>query len=53
MSIADKKYKDLIKNIAINGVWDMGGNVTPRTRYADGEVIGGFNNLVEYLNQQY
>lgn len=38
MSIADKKYKDLIKDIAINGVWDKGGNVLPRPRYADGEV---------------
>ena len=38
MSIADKKYKELIKEIAINGVWDKGDNTLPRTRYSDGEV---------------
>ena len=38
MSVADKKYKELIKEIAINGVWDKDGNVLPRTRYSDGDV---------------
>ena len=30
MSIADKKYKELIKEIAINGVWDKSDSVLPR-----------------------
>ena len=38
MSIADKKYKELIKEIVINGVLDKGDNTLPRTRYVDGEV---------------
>ena len=38
MSVADKKYKELIKEIAINGVWDGDGNVLPHTRYSDGDV---------------
>ena len=39
MSIADKKYKELIKEIAINGVWDKGDNTLPRTRYNDDGVF--------------
>ena len=38
MSVADKKYKELIKEIAISGVWDKSDSVLPRTRYSDGGV---------------
>ena len=34
LSFADKVYKDLVREILINGTWDYGDDV--RTKYADG-----------------